>query len=178
MPAEVDPGLLRRAVRPGRRAYLLALGGAVVLFFPDLGRQLLVRDDPSYPHALLVDVVGVLSAALVQVALVGAVAGASAAQWLPTGTRLVLSALRHRPLTLLAGLVAFGAVSGLITVPVSVAALGVRQVVGPLHDPSVAALVVAGLSDLVGTALTAAWFATLAVLLHNSPEGGCARGRG
>lgn len=166
-----DRSLLAAGVRAGRRAYALALAGAVLLFVPDLGRQLLVRDDPSYPHALLVDVVGVVTAALVQVSLVGAVAGASPARWLPGGTALVLRAVREDWRTVLAGLVAYGGVSALITVPVSVAALGVRQVIGPLHDPSVGALVVAGLSDLVGTALTAAWFASLVVSLTGSRAG-------
>ena len=156
---------LHLALGPQRRAYAVGLVAALALAVPDLGRQLLVRDDPSQLHALLVDVVGVLSAALVQVALVGGAAGAPGRAWLATGTRLVLQAVRERPAVVLAGLVAAGAVSALLTVPASVAALGVHQVIGPLHGPPISALVVAQLSDVVATAVTAPYFAVLVASL-------------
>ena len=155
--------MLRRALaETGPRAYATALVAALLLAVPDLGRQLLVRDDPSRLHALLVDVVGVLSAAVVQLALVGLLNGRQ--RWLRHGTGIVLDALRIRPGTLLLGLVAAGAVSAVLTLPVSVAALGAGQVLGPLRDPSLGALLVAQASDVVATAVTGAWFAVFAGL--------------
>lgn len=155
--------MLRRALaETGPRAYAIGLAAALLLAVPDLGRQLLVRDDPSRLHALVVDVVGVLSAAAVQLALVGLLSGRS--RWLRHGTGIVLDALRIRPWTLLLGLVAAGAVSAVLTLPASVAALGAAQVLGPLRDPSLGALLVAQASDVVATAVTAPWFAVFARL--------------
>lgn len=144
-----------------RSAYAVGLVASVLLAVPDLGRQLLVRDDPSRWHALLVDVVGVLSATLVQVALVGAATGAPFARWLPAGTRRLLQVVRERPSLVLAGLAAAGAVSAVLTLPASVAVLGPGQVLGPLRDPALWKLGVAQLSDLVATAVTAPYFAVL-----------------
>ena len=78
-------------------------------------------------------------------------------RWLRHGTGIVLDALRIRPRTLLLGLVAAGAVSAVLTLPVSVAALGASQVLGPLRDASLGALLVEQASDVVATAVTAAW---------------------
>lgn len=146
-----------------RAAFLGGLTLALVLAPLDLGRQLLVRDDPSRLHALLVDVIGVLTATVGQLALVGALSGRR--RWLSGGTRLTLEALRRRPVALLAGLVAAGAVSAVLTLPASVAVLSVGQVVGPLQDPSLGAFAIATLSDAVGTAVTAPYFALLVGLL-------------
>lgn len=145
-----------RALRP--RDLLYGLTAALVLAVPDLLRQLPVRDDPSRLAALLVDVVGVLSAALVQVALIGMLAGLP---WLVGGSRLLLGALRRRPGSVVAGLAASGAVSALLTLVPSVALLGYGQVLGPLEDPPLRDLLLAQLSDVVATAVTAPWFAVL-----------------
>ena len=175
MPVAEDgvAGQLRHALRlvlgRQRRAFAAGLAAALLLAVPDLGRQLLVRDDPSYAHALLVDVVGVLTAALVQLALVGLVAGEPARRWLTGGVRLLLVALRERPVVVLAGLVCAGAVSALLTVPASVAALGVQQVIGPLTGPPISALLLAQASDVVATAVTAPYFAVLVATSAGAP---------
>lgn len=153
---------------PHRQAYAVGLLASVLLAVPDLGRQLLVRDDPSRWHALLVDVVGVLSATLVQVALVGAVTGTPLRRWLPAGTARLLRVVRARPGLVLAGLAAAGAVSAVLTLPASVAVLGAGQVLGPLHGPALWRLVVAQLSDLVATAVTAPYFAVLVATCRTS----------
>lgn len=157
--AEQLSAALRDLLGRRRSALLGGLAVALTLAPLDLGRQLLVRDDPSRLNALLVDVVGVLTAALAQVLLVGALAGEQ--RWLPGGWRLVLAAVRRRPAALLAGLLLAGGVSAVLTLPVSVAALGLSQVVGPLDGPPLGSLLVAGASDLVATAVTAPYFALL-----------------
>ena len=145
-----------RALRP---AHLLrGLAVALVLAVADLLRQLPVRDDPSRAAALLVDVVGVLSATVAQVALVGALAGLP---WLAGGVRLLAAAVRARPGTVLAGLAVAGSVSALLTLLPSVLLLGYGQVLGPLQDPPLRDLVLAQASDVVATAVTAPWFALL-----------------
>ncbi len=157
----------RQLVGPRRAVFLGGIALALLLVPLDLGRQLLVRDDPSRLHALLVDVLGVATATIGQLALVGALAGTSG--WLSGGTRLTLAALRRQPKGFLTGLVAAGAVSALLTVPASVAALSVSQVIGPLDSPSVGALLVATASDALGTAVTAPYFAVLVGLLAIPP---------
>lgn len=162
-----------RLLRTGHPStYAVGLLAAVLLAVPDLGRQLLVRDDPSRWHALLVDVVGFASATVVQVALVGAATGAPGRRWLSAGTTRLLALVRARPLLVLAGLVCAGAVSAVLTVPASVAVLGVGQVVGPLHDPALWRLGVAQLSDLVATAVTAPYFAVLVATSRSAREDG------
>ena len=156
---------LHLVLGPERRAFAVGLVAALLLAVPDFLRQLPVRNDPSYAHALLVDVVGVLSAALVQLALVGAAAGARPGGWLPTGVRLALAGLRDFPLVVVGGLVCAGAVSAVLTLPVSIAALGAQQVIGPLHGPPISALLVAQASDVVATAVTAPYFAVLVASL-------------
>ena len=140
------------------RDVLVGLAAALLLAVPDLGRQLPVRDDPSRLHALLVDVVGVVTAGVVQVALIGLLAGLPP---LRGGAALLRDAVRRRPGTVLAGLAAAGATSALITLVPSVLLLGYGQVLGPLQDPPLGHLVAAQASDVVATALTAAWFAVL-----------------
>lgn len=153
---------LRALLGPRRAALVAGALLAAALIVPDFLRQLPVRDDPSRLDALLVDLLGVLTATIGQVALVGALGGAPARRWLARGVELVLRAARRRPAALLAGLVAAGAVSAVLTLPVSIAALGLGQVIGPLRDPSLGTLGVATLSDAVATAVTAPYFALLA----------------
>jgi len=142
---------------------LLAGVALALLLAPlDLARQLPVRDDPSRLAALLVDLAGVAVATIGQLGLVGVAAGARPAAWLPVGATHVGRALRAHPRALLAGLWAAGAVSACVTIPVSVAALGATQVLGPLQSPSTSALLVATAGDAVATALTAPYFAVLA----------------
>ena len=158
-----DP--LAGALRDYRSRAPVAVGAgvalALVLLPLDLGRQLPVRDDPSLLHALLVDALGVVLATVGQLAVVGALTGSRPARWLADGTARTLAALRAHPAPLLLGLVLAGAVSGLLTVPASVLALGADQVLGPLQDPPLSRLLVAGASDAVGTAVTAPFFALL-----------------
>ena len=152
------------AVRPG--AFRLGLAGALLLAVPDLLRQLPVRDGQGgLPAALLVDVVGVLTATAVQLTLVGLVNGTGAA----SGPGLVLAALRRRPGVVVAGLTAAGAVSALLTLVPSVALLGLGQVVGPLQGPPLSHLLLAQASDVVATAVTAPWFALLVGLVATEP---------
>lgn len=154
---------LQRLLTTRRDALLTGLLAALLLAVPDLLRQLPVRDGSGgRAGALVVDALGVLSATVVQVAVVGIVAGVPA---LRGGAALVLRALHERPGALLTGLVVIGAASALITLPVSVAALGAAQVLGPLEGPTVTALLVAQTSDVLATALTAPWFALLVARL-------------
>ena len=155
-----------RAVRP--RQLAVGLLAALLLAVPDLLRQLPVRADPSRLHALGVDVIGVVTAAAVQLALVGLLAGRRPA--LRSGVALLLAALRRRPAAVLAGLVLSGLVSAVLTLVPSVALLGAGQVLGPLRDPPLRDLVLAQASDVVATALTATYFAVLV--------GRCARDQG
>lgn len=156
---------------------------ALTLLPLDLLRQLPVRDDPSLLHALLVDVLGVGMATVGQLALIGylAIAAgrsmprnvAAVGRWVPQGLAVALSALRSDPGTLIGGLVLAGAVSAVLTVPASVLALGAGQVIGPLQDPPLSRLLAAGLSDALATAVTAPWFACLAVnLSQRQPPAG------
>jgi hypothetical protein len=64
----------------------------------------------------------------------------------------------------LAGVVCGGAVSALLTVPASVAALGLDRVLGPLDAPGVGAFTVATVSDLVASAVTLPFLALVLVL--------------
>lgn len=150
-----------------RRAYGAGLVGTLLLAVPDLTRQLPVRDDPSRLHALVVDVIGVACAAVLQIGLVGLVAGGPSRRWLPEGLRLVLGALRRAPGALIGSLVALGAVSALLTLVPSLLLLG-RQVLGPLHDPALGLLVAAQVSDVVATAVTAPAFALVVVQLYST----------
>jgi len=159
-----------RALRP--RDLLVGLLAALLLAVPDLGRQLPVRADPSRLHALLVDVVGVLSAGVVQVALVGLLAGLPA---LRGGAGLLAAAVRRRPRAVLAGLLCAGTVSAVLTLVPSVLLLGPAQVLGPLEGPALWRLVAAQASDVVATAVTAPWFAVLVRLCAERdapPSGG------
>ena len=160
---------MSEAVTPAlvRRAYGAGLVGTLVLAVPDLLRQLPVRDDPSRLHALLVDVLGVASAAVLQLGLVGLVAGAPPRRWLPEGLRLVLAVLRRSPAALVGSLAALGLVSALLTLVPSLLLLG-TQVLGPLRDPGLGRLLAAQASDVVATAVTAPAFALVAVQLYSS----------
>lgn len=153
---------------------------------PDVARQVLVWSSPSAGAALAVDVVGVLTALVAQVWVVGALVplvprtplsgGAGRAPWsgrgaLGRGVRTSVTAVRAAPLTVLAGVVTGGAVSALVTLPVSVGALGWRSVVGPLGDPSVGAFTAAAVSDVVASALTLPYLALVVVLVSRGAVG-------
>jgi hypothetical protein len=162
---------LRLLVRHRRTAYLTAALATAVNTVPDVVRQLLVRDDPSRWHALAVDVVGVLTAVLAQLWVTGALVdlpGGGVARRrgaLARGTRVGLRAVRAAPATVLAGVVAGGAVSAVLTLPASVAALGAGQVLGPLRDPDAGAFAVATVSDVVASAATLPFLALVLVLV-------------
>jgi hypothetical protein len=148
----------------GRRAgpaYFAAAAATLVNTVPDVLRQVLVWDDPSRGHALLVDVVGFLTGLAAQLWVTGAVAGlsegSSRGTWrgaLPRGAALAWQAVRRSPATVLAGVVLGGAVSAVLTLPASVAALGFGHVLGPLGAPSAGAFAVAAVSDAVASCVT------------------------
>ncbi|MCF6743667.1 hypothetical protein E9529_05140 [Blastococcus sp. KM273128] len=156
--------------RHWRRAYLAAVVATLVNTVPDVLRHLPVWDDPRVWTAVVVDVIGFLTALLAQLWVTGAVAdlpeggplrprGA-----LGRGTRLALAAVRTAPGTVATGVVLGGAVSALLTVPASVAALGADQVLGPLDDPAASAFAVAAVSDVVASAVTLPFLALVLVL--------------
>ena len=157
--------------RHWRVAYLVSLTATLVNLVPDVLRQVLVWDDPRLASALAVDVLGFGTGLLAQLWVTGALAG------LPAGERpvrsgalgrsasLAVRAVRQAPGTVLAGVVLGGAVSAVLTIPASVAALGFGRVLGPLDSPGVGAFAVATLSDVVGTAVTLPFLALVVVLV-------------
>ncbi len=159
--------VLRRHWRP---AYLAALAATLVNTLPDVVRQLLVRDDPDVPAAVLVDVVGFATGLLAQLWVTGAVAalptggGLSPAGALRRGAGTAWRALRAAPGAVALGVVLGGAVSALLTVPAAVAALGLDGVLGPLDSPGAGAFTVAAVSDLVASVVTLPFLAVVLVL--------------
>ena len=156
--------------RHWRTAYLVALGATLVNTVPDVVRQLLVWDDPRTASAVLVDVLGFATAVVAQLWVTGALAGlpedrpARTAGALRRGTRLAWTAVRRAPATVAAGVVLGGAVSALLTVPASVAAIGLPRVLGPLDGPSPGGFAVAAVSDVVASAVTLPFLALVLVL--------------
>jgi hypothetical protein len=61
-----------------------------------------------------------------------------------------------------------GAVSALLTLPASVAALGLERVIGPLDAPSAGAFTIATVSDVVASAVTLPFLAVVLVLTAGS----------
>jgi hypothetical protein len=170
VPGLVTTALRDLARRPGP-AYRAAAVATLVNTVPDVLRQVAVWDSPSRGAALLVDVVGFLTGLVAQLWVTGALAGS----WrgaLGRGTALALAAVRSAPGAVLLGVVVGGGISALITLPVSVAALGFGAVLGPLGAPPVGAFVVATLSDVV-----ASWL-TLPVLASVLVTAGVRAGRG
>ncbi|WP_369130846.1 hypothetical protein [Modestobacter roseus] len=175
-PPDAGPtGTLRAALRLlGRRwraAYLAALVAAAVNTVPDVLRHVLVWDDPRYAAALAVDVVGFGTALVAQLWVTGALTGLPdggrlrAGGALGRGTRTALAAVRRAPGTVLAAVVAGGAVSAVLTLPASVAALGLDRVIGPLDSPGVVPFAVATVSDLVASTVTLPFLALVLVLV-------------
>ncbi|WP_369138344.1 hypothetical protein [Modestobacter versicolor] len=168
------PAVLRSAVALLRRhwqaAYLVSLTATLVNTVPDVLRQVLVWDDPRVLSALAVDVVGFGTALVAQLWVTGAVAGLAdggrptRSGALRRGADLAVRAVRRAPGTVLAGVVCGGAVSAVLTIPVSVAALGWHRVLGPLDAPGVGAFAVASVSDLVASAVTLPFLAFVLVL--------------
>ena len=156
--------------RHWRSAYLAAVVATLVNTVPDVVRQLLAWDDPRVWVAVAVDVVGFLTALLAQLWVTGAVADLPEdgplrpAGALPRGTRLAWAAVRRAPGTVAAGVVLGGAVSALLTVPASVAAIGWQRVLGPLDAPSAGGFAVAAVSDVVASAVTLPFLALVLVL--------------
>ena len=159
--------LLRRHWRP---AYLAAVAATLVNTVPDVVRQLLVWDDPRVWTAVLVDVVGFLTALVAQLWVTGAVAALPergrlrVAGALRRGTGLAWAAVRTAPGTVATGVVLGGAVSALLTVPASVAAIGWSSVLGPLDGPPAGGFAVAAVSDVVASAVTLPFLALVLVL--------------
>jgi hypothetical protein len=159
--------VLRR--HPGR-AYLAAVAATLINSVPDVVRQVLVWDDPRVSSAMLVDAVGFLTALAAQLWVTGAVADLPVggalrpAGALRRGSRLAWAAVRTAPRTVIAGVVLGGAVSALLTVPASVAALGWHRVLGPLDDPTAGGFAVAAVSDAVASAVTLPFLALVLAL--------------
>jgi hypothetical protein len=157
-------------------AYAAAAVATLVNTVPDVLRQVLVWDDPSRAHALLVDVVGFLTGLVAQLWVTGAVADlatGSRGTWreaLPRGTALAWRAVRRSPTTVLAGVVVGGAVSAVLTLPASVAALGFGHVLGPLGAPPVGAFAVAAVSDVVASCATLPFLGLVLALVGGSRE--------
>jgi hypothetical protein len=172
--------LLRRHWRP---AYLAAVAATLVNTVPDVVRQLLVWNDPRVSAAVLVDVVGFLTGLAAQLWVTGAVADLPSggavrfAGALGRGTGLAWAAVRTAPGTVAAGVVLGGAVSALLTVPASVAAIGLHRVLGPLDAPSVGGFVVAAVSDVVASAVTLPFLALVLVLAGQRRLAGRAAGQ-
>ena len=174
-PGRPAGGVLRAALlllrRHWRAAYLTSVVATLVNTVPDVARQVLVWDDPRVAAAVAVDVVGFATALVAQLWVTGALAELPAtgrctpAGALRRGTGLAWRAVRTAPGTVLAGVVCGGAVSALLTVPASVAALGLHRVLGPLDAPGVGAFTVATVSDLVASAVTLPFLALVLVLV-------------
>ena len=161
---------LRLLARHAPAAYGVALLATAVNTVPDVLRQVLVWDDPRYPAALAVDVVGFLTGLVAQLWVTGALAALPAGGRperggaLRRGSGLAWTAVRTAPGTVLTGVVFGGTVSALLTLPPSIAALGLTRVVGPLDDPGVGAFAVAAISDVVASAVTLPFLALVVVL--------------
>ncbi|WP_336027135.1 hypothetical protein [Geodermatophilus sp. FMUSA9-8] len=167
-------GALALLRRHAGRVYALSLAVTLVNTVPDVLRQLLVHDDPSVAHALLVDVVGFGTGLLAQLWLTGALTGlpddgrVRPRGALGRGTATALRAVRTSPAAVLAGVVLGGAVSACLTLPASIAALGLDGVLGPLGAPSAAAFTVATVSDVVASWVTLPFLAVVLVLTAGS----------
>jgi hypothetical protein len=180
------PGIVREALallrRNAGRVYALSLAVTLVNTVPDVLRQLLVYRDPSRGHALLVDVVGFATGLLAQLWLTGALTGLPGdgrvrpRGALGRGAATAVRAVRTSPAAVLAGVALGGAVSALLTVPASVAALGVDGVLGPLDAPSAGAFTVATVSDVVASAVTLPFLALVLVLTAGSARRPAGRG--
>ncbi|WP_448616811.1 hypothetical protein [Modestobacter sp. URMC 112] len=176
-PAPAVRSALRLLRRHAGAVYAASAGITLLNTVPDVLRQLLVWDDPRIAAALLVDVVGFLTGLAAQLWLTGVVAG------LPTdgglrlrgalgrGVALAARAVRRAPGTVLAGVLLGGGVSALVTLPASVAAIGLHRVVGPLDDPSAAGFAVATASDAVASWLTLPFLAVVLVLAAGRGRG-------
>lgn len=160
---------VRLALRSPRQAFLPGAAAAAVLFAPDVLRQLPVRDDPSPARQSLVRAVGFGTSAVVQVALVGRLAPLAG---LPGGLRqsvpLLRRALAASPEQVVAGLVAFGALGGAITLPPSLRMFGRRLVTGPVPRPTLPRLVAAELTNALATTVSAPLFALHVALVAAS----------
>ena len=119
---------------------------------------------------MLVDAVGFLTALGAQLWVTGALAGlpeggvVRGAGALRRGTGLAWTAVRRAPVTVAAGVVLGGAVSALLTVPASVAAIGLPRVLGPLDGPTTGGFALAAVSDVVASAVTLPFLALVLVL--------------
>ena len=120
--------------------------------------------------SLFVDVVGFSTGVLAQLWVTGALAAVPGdgrlrpRAALPRGAGLAWAAVRSAPGTVATGVVLGGAVSALLTLPASVAAIGLHRVVGPLDRPPVGSFALASLSDVVASVVTLPFLALVLVL--------------
>ena len=176
-------GALALLRRHAGRVYAASLAVTLVNTVPDVLRQLLVYRDPSRLDALLVDVVGFTTGLLAQVWLTGALTdlpGSGRVRTAGAFTRGVTTAVRAgrtSPAAVLAGVVLGGGVSALITLPPSIAALGLGGVLGPLDAPSAGAFTVATVSDVVASWVTLPFLALVLVLTAGSTREFSGKGR-
>ncbi len=170
--------------RHAGRVYAVSLAVTLVNTVPDVLRQLLVYRDPGRGAALLVDVVGFATGLLAQLWLTGALTGLPGdgrvrpRSALGRGLATAVRAVRTSPAAVLAGVVLGGAVSACLTLPPSIAALGLDGVLGPLDAPSAAAFTVATLSDVVASWLTLPFLALVLVVTAGSTRQFTGKGRG
>ena len=169
-PAPAVRSALELLRRHAGAVYAASAGITLLNTVPDVLRQVLVWDDPRVGAALGVDVVGFLTGLAAQLWLTGVVAGLPGDGGLRLrgalgrGVAVAARAVRRAPRTVLAGVLLGGAVSALVTLPASVAAIGLRRVIGPLDDPSVGGFAVATVSDAVASWLTLPFLAVVLVL--------------
>ncbi len=169
--------------RHAGRVYAVSLAVTLVNTVPDVLRQLLVYRDPGRGAALLVDVVGFATGLLAQLWLTGALTGLPGdgrvrpRGALGRGVTTALRAVRTSPAAVLTGVVLGGAVSACLTLPPSIAALGLDGVLGPLDAPSAAAFTVATVSDVVASAVTLPFLALVLVLTAGSTRRSAGRRR-
>jgi hypothetical protein len=169
--------------RHAGRVYAASLAVTLVNTVPDVLRQLLVYRDPSVAHAVGVDVVGFATGLLAQLWLTGALTGLPGdgrvrpGGALGRGVATAVRAVRTSPAAVLAGVVLGGAVSACLTLPASIAALGLDGVLGPLGAPSAAAFTVATVSDVVASWVTLPFLALVLVLTAGSTRQFAGKGR-
>ncbi len=169
--------------RHAGRVYAASLAVTLVNTVPDVLRQLLVYRDPSVVHAVGVDVVGFATGLLAQLWLTGALTGLPAdgrvrpGGALGRGVATAVRAVRTSPAAVLAGVVLGGAVSACLTLPASIAALGLDGVLGPLGATSAVAFTVATVSDVVASWVTLPFLALVLVLTAGSTRQFAGKGR-
>jgi len=157
---QVLPTAVRLALGNPRAVFLSGVTSAATLAVPDLLRQVPVRRDTHLSHQMLVRAVGFTTSAAVQIALIGRLAPLTG---LPGGSRhslpLLRQALTHDARRLTVGVIGYGLLGAVITIPISLKLFGVRLVTGPLPRPTARRLIAAEASNALATSISAPLFA-------------------